>query len=667
MKASKKVLSCLVGPALAAACASAPSAGPELAAEGPHGAERSLLLLLADRELYEPLVIQRALAGSPELRREVAVTLGRIGDPRGRRILEGLARDEVAAVRRAALFALGVAKEAEAKPLLLEVAAGASREEALLAVESLGKAAVPLKEVLEALTPLDEGERWARLLPSLYRFDSPSLVPLAQKGLERPEPELHRWAAYALCRNPKPEGLPVVRTLALDPEPRIRAWAGRALGLVGTPQDVPLLVRLWADGDPAPLVYALRSAKRLVVGGAQTGGRPEARAQALLLLPLLGDPRPGVALSALEVAGGFLPHEGLAAALAERYAEGKVLRERELALLALAEGGAAGAGELARRAAEASEPTLRARAAEAAGKLREGELLSRLAADPAAVVRSAALSARVAAWPEQATKWLTEALADPDIGVRSTAFAELEGKPLLPFEAIEASLATLPPEDVIEAQLGAISALVARAKAEPLERGAIVASLEKLATAPQHLLRRAAGDGLVALDRPRPEVGPVEATRGGEVYRQILVQTARPRTIEMRTHRGTLRVRLACPDAPLTCLSFLQLAAGGFYDGLSFHRVIPDFVVQGGDPRGDGFGGPGYSLRDEINPLRYRRGVIGMAHAGPDTAGSQFFFALSPQPHLDGAYTAFGEVVSGLEVLDAIVQGDRIESVREVP
>ncbi|HEX4955880.1 MAG TPA: peptidylprolyl isomerase [Thermoanaerobaculia bacterium] len=662
MKAGRRVLSCLVAPALAAACASSPSAGPELPAERPDAAERSLLLLLADRELYEPLVFQRALVGSPELRREVAVTLGRIADPRGRRILEGLARDEAAAVRRTALFALGVAKEAEAAPLLLEVAAGASREEALLAVEALGKAGVPLGDVLEALTPLGEAERWARLLPSLYRFDSPSLVPLAQKGLERPEGDLHRWAAYALARNPKAEGLPVLRALALDPEPRIRAWAARALGLVGTPEDLPLLVRVWADGDGAPVVYALRSAKRL------SAGRAEARLYyAAALLPLLADRRPGVALTALEVAGGFLPHEALAAALVERLAAGKVLRERELALLALAEGGAAEAGELARQAALAPEATLRARAAEAAGKLRDREILARLAADPAPLVRSAVLSARVAAWADEAVRWLTEALADPDIGVRSTAFGELEGKPLLPFEAIETSLTTLPPEDVIEAQLGAISALVARAKVEALERGAIIASLEKLATAPQHLLRRAAADALVALDRPRPDVGPVEASRGGEVYRQILVQTARPRTVELRTNRGTLRVRLACPEAPLTCLSFLQLAAGGFYDGLAFHRVIPDFVVQGGDPRGDGFGGPGYSLRDEINPLRYRRGVIGMAHAGPDTAGSQFFFTLSPQPHLDGAYTAFGEVVAGLEVLDRIVQGDRIESIREVP
>ncbi|RPH54105.1 peptidylprolyl isomerase, partial [bacterium] len=98
----------------------------------------------------------------------------------------------------------------------------------------------------------------------------------------------------------------------------------------------------------------------------------------------------------------------------------------------------------------------------------------------------------------------------------------------------------------------------------------------------------------------------------------------------------------------------------------TFHRVVPDFVLQGGDPRGDGTGGPGYAIRDEINPLRYDRGAVGMALAGPDTGGSQFFLTLSPQPHLDGGYTVFGEVVSGGEVMDQIRIGDRIETVVEV-
>jgi peptidyl-prolyl cis-trans isomerase B (cyclophilin B) len=110
----------------------------------------------------------------------------------------------------------------------------------------------------------------------------------------------------------------------------------------------------------------------------------------------------------------------------------------------------------------------------------------------------------------------------------------------------------------------------------------------------------------------------------------------------------------------------MQLAEQGFYDGLTFHRVIPDFVVQGGDPRGDGWGGPGYTLRDEIGPSRFHTGVLGMAHSGPHTAGSQFFITLAPQHHLDGAYTAFGEVTSGRDVLRLIEAGDEIIAMKLV-
>jgi peptidyl-prolyl cis-trans isomerase B (cyclophilin B) len=117
----------------------------------------------------------------------------------------------------------------------------------------------------------------------------------------------------------------------------------------------------------------------------------------------------------------------------------------------------------------------------------------------------------------------------------------------------------------------------------------------------------------------------------------------------------------------LTCLNFLQLVNQGFYDGLEFHRVVPDFVIQGGDPRGDGWGGPGYTIRDELNAKPFDTGVVGMALAGADTGGSQFFITLSPQPHLDAGFTAFGLVVDGLDVLGLIEQGDRIERLVEVP
>src|SRR5690606_18420884 len=131
------------------------------------------------------------------------------------------------------------------------------------------------------------------------------------------------------------------------------------------------------------------------------------------------------------------------------------------------------------------------------------------------------------------------------------------------------------------------------------------------------------------------------------------------------TGRGTIRVELLPDKAPLTVANFVNLARRGFYDGLNFHRVIPDFMVQGGCPEGPGRGGPGYRFEDETdNGVRHERGVLSMANAGPDTNGSQFFITHVKTDWLDGKHTVFGKVTEGLEVVDAIVQGDEIRSVK---
>jgi cyclophilin family peptidyl-prolyl cis-trans isomerase len=118
-------------------------------------------------------------------------------------------------------------------------------------------------------------------------------------------------------------------------------------------------------------------------------------------------------------------------------------------------------------------------------------------------------------------------------------------------------------------------------------------------------------------------------------------------------------------DAPKTVENFVTLAKQGFYDGLTFHRVVPNFVVQGGDPKGDGTGGPGYTIAAEFNRRKHVRGTVAMARSQhPDSAGSQFYITYGPTPHLDGNYTVFGEVVSGMEHVDRIRQGDRMRSVR---
>jgi peptidyl-prolyl cis-trans isomerase B (cyclophilin B) len=131
----------------------------------------------------------------------------------------------------------------------------------------------------------------------------------------------------------------------------------------------------------------------------------------------------------------------------------------------------------------------------------------------------------------------------------------------------------------------------------------------------------------------------------------------------METDKGTIHLELFDKDAPNTVRNFVELSNKGYYNGLTFHRVIPDFVIQGGCPKGNGTGGPGYTIKCEINPNKHEAGSLSMAHAGRDTGGSQFFICHSPQPHLDGRHTVFGRTAD-MDVVNAIRQGDRIQSVR---
>jgi peptidyl-prolyl cis-trans isomerase B (cyclophilin B) len=131
------------------------------------------------------------------------------------------------------------------------------------------------------------------------------------------------------------------------------------------------------------------------------------------------------------------------------------------------------------------------------------------------------------------------------------------------------------------------------------------------------------------------------------------------------TTRGKISIELFDADAPGTVENFVKLAKKGFYDGLAFHRVVPNFVIQGGCPKGDGTGGPGWRIKCETanNPRKHGRGALSMAHAGKDTGGSQFFITHRPCPHLDGVHTVFGQVTSGQEVVDAIRAGDKMTKV----
>ncbi len=132
------------------------------------------------------------------------------------------------------------------------------------------------------------------------------------------------------------------------------------------------------------------------------------------------------------------------------------------------------------------------------------------------------------------------------------------------------------------------------------------------------------------------------------------------------TDKGDIVLELFENDAPNTVANFVKLINKGYYNGLKFHRVIPNFMVQGGCPVGNGTGGPGYTIKCEINPRKHLAGTLSMAHAGKDTGGSQFFITHSPQPHLDGMHTVFGQVTEGMDVVNAIRQGDVMKQVKVV-
>ena len=169
-------------------------------------------------------------------------------------------------------------------------------------------------------------------------------------------------------------------------------------------------------------------------------------------------------------------------------------------------------------------------------------------------------------------------------------------------------------------------------------------------------------------------VAPRERRRAGRVAMVSLTAAtlfgataAQAEKVKLATSAGDIVIELDAAKAPKTVENFVTLAKKGFYDGVTFHRVEPNFVVQGGDPKGNGTGGPGYTIKDEFNKQKHVRGVVAMARTqAPNSAGSQFYITLAPAHFLDGQYTVFGRVTSGMEVVDKIKVGDKMKSVKIV-
>src|SRR5882724_2284722 len=206
-----------------------------------------------------------------------------------------------------------------------------------------------------------------------------------------------------------------------------------------------------------------------------------------------------------------------------------------------------------------------------------------------------------------------------------------------------------------------------------LQKDARAAALlrEMAAGDPARPVRERAARELRALGETPPPPGPEPIVRPALDYREALAPyevTAGASVFTPRVFlylkQGRIEIHLNVVEAPLMSATFLDLARSGFFTNLTFHRVVPGFVIQGGDPRGDGEGGPGYTVRDELSERTYLRGTVGIALDWPDTGGSQFFITHSPQPHLDAKYTVIGRVINGMDVVDRIQQNDLIRKVR---
>jgi cyclophilin family peptidyl-prolyl cis-trans isomerase/HEAT repeat protein len=255
-------------------------------------------------------------------------------------------------------------------------------------------------------------------------------------------------------------------------------------------------------------------------------------------------------------------------------------------------------------------------------------------------------------------------LAAPDVIARATAAGQLGELPpdAETTSALALALNTALRDEMNDAALAILDAL-AKQKSE-----AAITAIKTALDSPDYLLRRRAAAILAAAqpDATNPDEGRIEtvATRNRlPDYRRALARRLMRVVATVTTDKGVFKLELLPNDAPLTVDNFVELARRGYFNNIAFHRVVPNFVVQGGDPRGDGNGGPGYQIRCEINEVPYARGAVGMALSGKDTGGSQWFITHSPQPHLDGGYTVFARVVEGMETVDRITRGDRIRSI----
>jgi cyclophilin family peptidyl-prolyl cis-trans isomerase len=391
------------------------------------------------------------------------------------------------------------------------------------------------------------------------------------------------------------------------------------------------------------------------------------------VMSLLDDPVANVQVQAAETLGELGGHDAVEALL--RAVAGKgTFALRRTALLGLARADSAAFGRAAPGWRGSSDWRQRAAAAEGTAIAGPGTSPAFLADRDGRVI-AAGLQAWAAEVKGANPALLAAArplLAHRDAGVRSVA-ADIVARAadIADLPALARMYAGTSRDSFPDAALSALGALLAIRRSGPAARARVDGEFLAGAARPaDYLVRRWAEDHWPEAAARWGPAYPVATGRSLEDYRDLVRRyltapdsVARPHVIIDTEGRGQLEIELLGPDAPLTVDNFLRLVERRFFDGNRWHRVVPNFVVQDGDPRGDGFGGPGGAIRDEINLNRYDDPMLGMALSGPDTGMSQWFINLSPQPHLDGTYTVFGKVVGLTGALVRITQGDVIRTI----
>jgi cyclophilin family peptidyl-prolyl cis-trans isomerase/HEAT repeat protein len=610
------------------------------------------------------------------IRRRAALAIGRVGLAEGVEALVARLSDPDPDVRQMAAFGLGLLADTSATEPLRAALADPDLVVRGRAAEALGS--IGAKEAAEdigrlaaeyarsaavvSMSPDDEG--WpAAVEAEVFRLALYALVrlrayePLAAAALDGGRPVTDWWpVAYAFQRVGDPRAQVPLMHLLRSSGKYTRAFAARGLGAIRDRAAVDALIPLVAPSQ-TPLEVVVSAIRALAQIGDPRGVGP--------IVALLRDARidPNIrleAVAALETLGAV---EGLP--YIEDYATDQWSTMRIAALRAAAAIDPAHFVVVLGSLERDRDWTVRAALADVLAGLPPEVAVERLEPmlndEDRRVVPSVLRALARLEWPQAGAVALRH-LDEPDFALRAAAAGVVgQLRPTGGAEALRAAWKEAQADAANDARLSILSALAAYGDGEASDT--VRAALEDRDWA----VRLRARQLMAKLDpdadfgaaiRPAPGQPPVAYDDP-----RLLAPPYSPRVF-VETAKGTIEFELAVLDAPQTSANFVNLARRGFFNGLRIHRVVPNFVVQDGDPRGDGQGGPGYTIRDELNDRPYVRGTVGMALSGPDTGGSQFFITHSPAPHLDGRYTAFGKVINGMEVVDRIQQGDVIQRVR---